>query len=128
MLGSVVVLLLSAPQLILGSPLQNEQVILPEKLQPSHGKYVVDKAVSAALDAYSDPVAALVSLQPELEDKLAEPRLLHVFGQEKPVWTTEGDKIRLRRLAKKFMDITDHEEFYAQQLETSVAGKASELN
>jgi leucyl aminopeptidase len=37
---------------------------------------------------------------------------------------TEGDKLRLRRQGKKFVDITDHEEFYAKQVDT-LAGKAS---
>jgi leucyl aminopeptidase len=50
---------------------------------------------------------------------------LHVVGEQKPEWMTEGDKLRLRRRGKKFVDITDHEEFYAQQAGI-LSGKASE--
>lgn len=35
------------------------------------------------------------------------------------------DKLRLHRRGKKFMDITDHQDFYAQQVDT-LSGKASE--
>jgi leucyl aminopeptidase len=50
---------------------------------------------------------------------------LNVFGDQKPKWMTEGDKLRLRRHGKKFVDITDHREFYDQQVDT-LSGKASE--
>ncbi|TGJ79443.1 hypothetical protein E0Z10_g9319 [Xylaria hypoxylon] len=72
--------------------------------------HVVYDAILAALDAHSDPVDALVSLRPELADELAEPRLLHVFGQDTPRWRTEGDKLRLRRKGHKFKDITDYQD------------------
>jgi leucyl aminopeptidase len=127
MLRSVLVLLLSISQLALGSAFQNEQTLLspsPE-VQVAHTEHIVDKAVLAALKTHSDPVAALVALQPELAASLAEPRLLHVFGGEKPKWMTEGDKLRLRRRGKKFADITDHQDFIAQQVD-ALAGKASE--
>jgi leucyl aminopeptidase len=73
---------------------------------------------------HSDPVAALLFLQPELEADLAQQRLLHVVGDQKPKWMTEGDKLRLRRRGKKFVDITDHQDFYAQQV-NALSGKAS---
>jgi hypothetical protein len=41
---------------------------------------------------------------------------------------TEGDKMRLRREGLFFMDITEHEEYYAQHAaDAAVAGKAREL-
>lgn len=126
MLASVLTLLLSISQLGLGSSLRDDQVVLTPHpdLQSTH--HIVDKAILAALDTHADPVAALISLQPDATATLAEPRLLHVMGQEKPEWMTEGDKLRLRRLGKKFMDITEHEDFYAQQIESSLAGDACE--
>lgn len=72
--------------------------------------HVVDDAILSALSAYPDPVDALVSLRPELADELAEPRLLHVFGNKTPEWMTEGDKLRLRRQGLKFKDITDYQD------------------
>ncbi|KAI0394537.1 peptidase family M28 [Xylariaceae sp. FL0594] len=73
----------------------------------------VDNAILAALEAHSDPVDALVSLRPELADKLAEPRLLHAYGTEAPQWMTEGDKLRLRRKGRKFRDVTDYQDSVA---------------
>ena len=112
----------------LGSPLENAQTVL-SPAQRAHGDsahHVVDKRILAALDAYADPVDALVSLRPGLAEELAEPRLLHVMGELNPEWTTEGHKLRLRRSRKKFIDITDHQEFYAQQVGAAYAGKARE--
>lgn len=90
--------------------------------------HTVDDAILTALDKNSDPVDALLFLHPEQADALAEPRLLRVFGDEgEPRWMTEGDKMRLRREGKGFMDVTEHEEFYDQQVNT-LAGKARKLN
>ncbi len=87
--------------------------------------HIVDEAILAILKTHFDPVAALISLQPELAAELAQERLLHVVGDQKPEWMTEGDKLRLRRRGKKFVDITDNYEFYAQKVDVS-SGKASE--
>jgi leucyl aminopeptidase len=127
MLRYVLGLLLSTSQLALGSSFQDKQVILvpsPE-VQNAHTRHFVDKEILTALKTHSDPVAVLVALQPEIAATLAEPRLLHIFGDQKPEWMTEGDKLRLHRRGKKFMDITDHQDFYAQQVDT-LSGKASE--
>ncbi|KAI3318806.1 peptidase family M28 [Xylariaceae sp. AK1471] len=84
--------------------------------------HTVDDAIIAALDAHPDPVDALVSLRPELVDELAEPRLLHVFGDNQtPRWMTEGDKLRLRRKGRKFKDITDYQQ---QDVDALWAGQA----
>lgn len=92
---------------------------------PSSGlEHFVDDAILAALEKHSDPVDALTFLQPESATELAQPRLLHVFGEPEPQWMTEGDKLRLRRRGKKFADITDHEAFYKEQVDASWAGKA----
>ncbi|KAL3421396.1 Leucine aminopeptidase 1-like protein 4 [Phlyctema vagabunda] len=129
MLKTVVAILLGTSQFSLASPHQNEQAILatsPEITIPeTHAEHVVGQDVLAALKTHADPVDALLSIRPDLSADLAEPRLLRILGQEKPEWLTEGDKLRLRRQGKKFMDITDHENFYAQQLETSMAGTAN---
>lgn len=121
MLGLSFTLLLSLSQLSLGSP---DQVILTPSLQPI--QHAVNNEILAALETHSDPVTALIFLQPETAAELAEPRLLQVTGAE-PVWMTEADKLRLRRKGKKFMDITDHADFYQEQVEASVAGKACKL-
>ena len=75
----------------------------------------IDEAIIAAVKEHADPVAAILSLDADLEAVLGQPRLLHVLGELQPTWMTEGDKLRLRRKGRKFVDITAHEEFYAQQ-------------
>jgi leucyl aminopeptidase len=126
MLGSTSVfalLLLHFSQLGHASQFQSpEQVVLAPA--PLH---TVNEDILAALRTHADPVDALVSLNPQAAAPLAAPRLLHIFGQEKAEWLTAGDKMRLRRAGQKFMDITDHEAFYSQQLEASTAGKACEF-
>lgn len=128
MLHSVLVLLLSISQLALCSSFQEKQAILtpyPTSNAPfPYGEHVVEEAILTALKTHSDPVAALLYLRPELSADLAQPRLLHVIGDQKPEWMTEGDKLCLRKRGKKFVDITDHENFYAQQAEV-LSGKAS---
>ena len=122
--GAKVLLLLSA-QLSIASAARGSQAVL----QPSHEQpftqkqHKVSASIVEALETHQNPVDALLSLHPELAGQLAEPRLLHVAGEKEPQWMTEGDKMRLRRQNKKFMDITDHHEFYAQQVESSTSGK-----
>lgn len=98
-----------------------------------HGDHTVHESILAAIETHADPVTALVSLQSEYEARaeteaaLAEPRLLRRLGTRnaKAEWMTEGDKMRLRREGVKFMDITDHEEFYKEQEQVydALAGK-----
>jgi len=130
MLLSSFLLLSGASQLFLAlcSSFRDSQAILspPPDQKATHtcAEHVVDPAILAALKTHSDPVDALLSLQPESAAELAQPRLLHVISEKSAKWMTEGDKLRLRRQGKKFVDITDHEEFYAKQVDT-LAGKAS---
>ncbi|KZV80603.1 Zn-dependent exopeptidase [Exidia glandulosa HHB12029] len=42
------------------------------------------------------------------DDGLDDERLVHVFGEDAPRLMTEGDKLRLKRQGREFMDITDH--------------------
>ena len=133
MLRSLLILLLSicTSQLVLGSLFQGQDKQFLLQPQPSQedsnarAGHVVDKTILAALETHADPVAALLSLQPELAADLAQKRLLHVFGEEKPEWMTEGDKLHLRRRGKKFADITDHQDFYATQQVDVLSGRAS---
>lgn len=127
--------LLSLSQQVLSSPHQGGQAVLAPAssdkvvLPPfpdAHGEHVVDNAIVAALNAHSNPVDALISLQPELAAQLAEPRLIHIFGESKAAWMTEGDKLHLRRKGKKFRDITDYQELYTDSAQAQ-AGKASTL-
>lgn len=151
MLRSLLAHLLSAGQLglclslslgLLSQDAAPQQAVLPAPQSPSHaagdlhhyGPVVVSQAILAALETHpDDPVAAFLSLRPESAAELAAPRLLHIVGEKEAQWLTEGDKLRLRRLRRKFVDITDHVDFYARQqhahmeMEASWAGKASKL-
>ncbi|KAK2596540.1 hypothetical protein N8I77_013426 [Diaporthe amygdali] len=89
-----------------------------------HHEHIVDDTILAALKAYPDPVDAMISLQPEMAAQLAESRLIHILGEDKPRWMKEGDKLRLRQKGKKFMDITDHQELYADGVD-AWSGKAN---
>lgn len=128
-------LLVSFSQHVISSPHQAGQAVLAppatddetvSAFPTSYGEHVVDDSILAALAAHSDPVDALLSIQPELAAQLAERRLIHVFGEAEAEWMTEGDKLRLRRQGKKFRDITDHQELYKDSVNTQ-AGKASKL-
>lgn len=90
--------------------------------------HTADTAILAALKEYSDPVTAYISIFPNAIAELTEPRLLQVSGQVEPQWMTEGDKMRLRRLGKKFMDMTNHHAFYAQQAYTLRAAEPRGFN
>lgn len=65
-------------------------------------QHVVDESVSRAVELFSDPVDALLHLQPDLADELSAKRLIQVFGEDEAVWMTEGDKLRLRRQVSAF--------------------------
>src|SRR4051794_7984232 len=102
MLLQTLAILLSISQLTTGSAVQDKQSVLSATDLPNASTgHVVDEAILTALKTYSDPVDALISLQPEAAGELAQPRLLHVFGDKKPKWMTEGDKLRLRRAGRK---------------------------
>lgn len=115
-------LLLSASLLSGSAASQEAQVHLTAPAK----HHQVDPAILAALEKHSDPVDAFVSLHPEAAEELAQPRLLHVVGEPSAQWMTEGDKLRLKRQGKKFVDITDHEDFYKEQVH-ALAGEAREF-
>src|SRR5581483_6381622 len=95
--------LLIALRIGLCSPFLDTQVVLGSSTEAVR---IDDDVISTALKKYPDPVAALVSLQPDSTVELAQPRLLQVFGEQKSQWMTEGDKLRLRRRGRRFIDIT----------------------
>lgn len=109
-------------QVVIAPPENINDVAAPSSDIPR--EHVVDESILAALAAHPDPVDAMISLQPEMVAQLAESRLIHVLGEKKPRWMKEGDKLRLRRDRKKFIDITDHQEMYADGV-ISWDGKAS---
>lgn len=126
-LSAKLLLLLSFSRLAVSSA-GDQVVIAPstnEAAVPARS-HKVDDSIIAALKVHTDPVDALLSLQPEKAGKLAERRLLHVFGEKEPQWMTEGDKLRLRQKGKKFRDITNHQDLYAQDSVGAWSGKASE--
>jgi leucyl aminopeptidase len=100
----------------------------PKSLLSSNlaSEHPIHPSIHQALSQHpADPVQALLSLRPELAGQLAEPRLLQVFGEE-PVWAEEGDKLRLRREGKGFMDVTENWELYQKVKQSGklMAGKA----
>ena len=106
------------PQLPLGSDL------ISSSLQDEHP---IHPTISSSLESYiNDPVFALLSLKPELAELMDEPRLIRVFGEDdvdQGRWMTEGDKLRLKRQRKGFMDITESQHLPNPSL---VTGKASQ--
>ncbi|KAF1954059.1 peptidase family M28 [Byssothecium circinans] len=131
MLASVstsVFLLLGSAQLAASSSFNHAQAVIAppvaKEAAVSSARHKSHDSILAALKAHSDPVKALISLQPEQADKLAEARLIHIFGESKPKWMTEGDKLRLRQKRKKFRDITDYEHLYADST-SAMSGKAN---
>ncbi|ROV90373.1 hypothetical protein VMCG_09722 [Cytospora schulzeri] len=111
-------------QAVLAPPADDKTASTPSAEFPKEHVHVVDDAILAALDTYSDPIEALASLQPGSASELLELRLIHVFGQPKPQWMVEGEKMRLRREGKKFMDITNHRELYSDPV-NSLSGEAT---
>ena len=112
--------------LTLSSPItsgdENPQLLLSSSLHDAH---TIHPTILSALDQYpDDPLAALLLVKPGLADMMAEPRLLWLFDQEETrsgVWMTEGDKLRLRREGRRFMDLTEDQAVLG---ESFVAGKA----
>ncbi|GKT41173.1 leucine aminopeptidase 1 [Colletotrichum spaethianum] len=125
-LSTKLLLLLGSSQLVLGS--LSDQVVIAPSVKDGGvvpgTVWAVDSSVRTALEKHSDPVDALVSLQPEMAAKMSEARLIHVFGEKKAEWMTEGDKLRLRRKGKKFRDITDFQELYTDSVDAK-SGKAN---
>jgi hypothetical protein len=127
--ATLLVALLSTTPLLASSVINSEdQHQLPLSSLSSSSlrdEHPVHPSILAALDRYpDDPVAALLHLKPELVELMEEPRLIQVFGEgsRDGEWMTEGDKLRLRREGKGFMDLTDSQ-FLG---ESFMAGKASE--
>ena len=85
-----------------------------------NGMFTQD-AIAAALKKHDDPVEAMLFLDPSLAAQVNEPRLLHVHGDKEAKWLTEGDKMRLRRQGRKFIDITGYDEYY-NDVESLFAG------
>ncbi|WRT64463.1 uncharacterized protein IL334_001395 [Kwoniella shivajii] len=127
---SLLVLGALSPSLVQSSPIlelsDSNQLPLNNLLSSfAAAKHEVHPSILSALDEYDDPVDALVALKPDLKQMMAEPRLLWIFGEEQTrqgIWMTEGDKLRLRRENKKFMDLTDNDFGMEQAL---MAGKAN---
>lgn len=132
--AKLTLLLLACSEQVAGSLRDGSQQVVigpPENINDaatassdSYHKNVGDDTILAALAAYPDPVDAMIALRPEMAAQLAESRLIHVFGEDKPRWMKEGDKLRLRQKRKKFMDITDHREHYGDGV-SAWEGKAS---
>lgn len=125
-------LLLGAADLAVSSRDPGAQVVFaPSTDTPngpaSHHDYTTQKAqeqLLQTLQAHPDPVDAYLALRPDAAAELAEPRLLHVLGNQEPEWMTVGDKMRLRRKGKKFMDVTDYQDLYTEQV-GAMSGRAS---
>ena len=125
MFKSAILVLLLAIHVVRASDAQQVVFRPSPGILSTHGKKIDEAAITAALKMHPDPVDALLSLDPDRAGLLAESRLLHVIGESEPRWWTEGDKLRLWRQGKKFMDITEHEDFYANQEGGLMSGKPS---
>lgn len=125
-LATTVLLLLSFSDSLVSRHRQDDQFVIAPLIANEVPERVADEAIIAALQTHADPVDALVSLHPEAAAELSEPKLIQAVGQE-AAWMTEGDKLRLRRDRKKFMDITDHRELY-DSINATAAGKARTEN
>ncbi|KAH7029829.1 uncharacterized protein B0I36DRAFT_364303 [Microdochium trichocladiopsis] len=86
-----------------------------------HEGAITHDMIEAALEKHADPVDALLFLDPALAAHVNEPRLLHLLGDKEAKWLTEGDKMRLRRQRRKFIDITGYEDYY-NDVESLFAG------
>lgn len=118
-------LLLSTADLAVGS---DPQAILGPNIDAHtfdhHASQAAPQALQDILQAHEDPVDAFLAYKPDAAAFLAQARLIHINGEPEPRWLTEGDKMRLRRRGKKFMDVTDFQDGYAEQL-GAYSGKAS---
>ncbi|OCF40862.1 hypothetical protein I317_05312 [Kwoniella heveanensis CBS 569] len=104
---------------LIESGLTSAQLPLSNLLSSSASTHhEVHPSILSALDSFNDPVDALLSLKPELEELMAEQRLIRVFGDgpREGLWMTEGDKLRLRRQGKQFMDLTESQDMLASSL------------
>lgn len=72
---------------------------------PSPYSHIRVQDVEQLLLTHDDPVQVMKLLDPASTVAYDEPRLLQVFGEEAQ-WMTEGDKLRLRKAGKGFMDLT----------------------
>lgn len=81
--------------------------------------HAIDERILAALAAHDDPVDALLAVKPELAEAMEEKRYLRLMPADgdnedarqalwEGMWMTEGDKLRLRRAGRGFMDLTEH--------------------
>ncbi|RSH93484.1 hypothetical protein EHS25_007840 [Saitozyma podzolica] len=66
--------------------------------------------IQAILAQQTDPVEAMLLIDPSMAKELAEPRLLQLFNGKdaggEPKWMTEGDKMGLRRQGIDWIDLT----------------------
>lgn len=124
-LATTLVLLFCFSESVVSRHRQEVQVVIAPPTDNPAAKHVTEEAIHAAIETYPDPVDALIALHPEAAPGLSAPKLIQVVGEE-AAWMTEGDKLRLRRSGKKFMDITDYHELY-ESIDTAT-GKASTQN
>jgi len=112
---------------VVATPITNDDAQLPlSSLLSSSlgGEHTIHPSILTALERYpDDPVDALLAVKPDLAEMMGEPRLLRIFGEEprEAIWMTEGDKLRLRREGKKFMDLTKSRDLLSEYL---IAGQA----
>lgn len=114
-----------AQQFVLGPSAGQSAGYSPETVHHDFTTEEAKQRILRTVESYPDPVDAYIALHPDSAAALAEPRLLHVIGEDEPEWMTVGAKMRLRRQGKKFMDVTDYHDMYKEQV-GALSGKASE--
>ena len=112
-LPAVLTILLSTADVIKSSPVSSspDQLALqaPHHL-PNHSKLLDAQTIRDLASPEFDVIALLKELEPEKAHELDEPRFLRIFGEEHGKWMTEGDKVVLRRMGRKFIDLTGRED------------------
>ncbi|KAF7541620.1 hypothetical protein G7054_g411 [Neopestalotiopsis clavispora] len=115
-----------AQQVVLGPSAAQSAGYSPETVHHDFTTEEAKQRILRTVESYPDPVDAYIALHPDSAAALAEPRLLHVIGEDEPEWMTVGAKMRLRRQGKKFMDVTDYHDMYKEQV-GALSGKAKPI-
>lgn len=79
-------------------------------VSPTSSGLVDLERIHAVLAERTDPVEAMLLINPSTAKELAEPRLLQLFNgkdaEGETKWMTEGDKMGLRRQGIDWIDLT----------------------
>jgi hypothetical protein len=93
--------------------------------------YVDLEGIHAVLAEETDPVEAMLLIDPSMATKLAEPKLLQLFNGKDAVgetkWMTEGDKMGLRRQGIDWIDLTGRDSLVSPRFDTKPSEQRAAL-